>query len=91
MIVEFSDIALAGLKRAFSEEDIREDYKLAISFFLKARDAERRAHILSVFPDKQMYLRELDNIAIMYELVSPGKPIMVWSIRLLSGKNSVGV
>lgn len=86
MNVEFSEIALAGLRKALSDEDERENYKLAIKFFLKAKDAERYAYPLEAYPDKQMYLRPLDNLRITYELVTPGNPILVWSIKPLSGR-----
>jgi hypothetical protein len=85
MIVVFSELASAGLKRIFPDEDKREDYRLSIVFFLKARDAERKAFPLDVFPDKQMYLRYLDEIRIMYELVAFGKPTVVWSIKPTKG------
>ena len=85
MIVEFSEIALAGLKRVFPIEYEREDYRLAIIFFLKARDAERKAFALDVFEDKKMYLRTLDKIRILYELTCPGKPTVVWSVKPLDG------
>ncbi len=83
MNVEFSDIALAGLKRSV-EESSCENYRLAIIYFLKAHDAEKYAYRLFVFPDKQMYVRPLDSIRIMYELTGFGRPTIVWSIKPLT-------
>lgn len=84
MNVVFSEIALSGLIKLFPDEDIREDYRLAIRFFLKARDAERHAFpMTAAYPGMQMYVRPLDNIRTTYQLIGPTKPIMVWTIKPL--------
>ena len=81
MKVEFSKLALTGLARVYPDSEKRESIRLAITFFLRAYDAERKATPLPAFPDKQIYLYPLDRCRIIYELVRDPRSIAVWSIK----------
>jgi hypothetical protein len=76
--VEFSELALVGLRRAELNEQKRESIYHAICFYVRHEDAIDRSAPCNAFEHKKLYLLPLDQVRVLYEILED--KIFVWHV-----------
>lgn len=76
-LVEFSDLALAAIRRITSDESKQESLKASLRFYLR-RDAEERSYPCLAFDDLPWYVYMFSDWRVLFE---NGDRIVIWSIR----------
>jgi hypothetical protein len=81
--VEFSDVALEGLRR-YAPADRIEGIKRSIGFFLRDEEAIFKSRPCDAFNDLTLYIYPLAQFRVLYEKTDK---IYVWSILPPSEEN----
>lgn len=76
-VVEFSEVAEAGIKRISEDESKQVTLKESLKWYLR-RDAEYRAVPCPAFEDKQLFLYPFSQWRVLFEV---SDMVIIWSVR----------
>lgn len=79
MNVEFSETALAGIRREIPDESRQKSCVVSLTFYLR-RDFADRAELCPAFTDRDLYIYAFQKWRVLFE--ARGTRIIVWSFIL---------
>jgi hypothetical protein len=77
--IEFSELALAGIRREILDESSQKTCVVHLSFYLR-RDYAERAENCPAFPDRDLYLYAFGVWRVLFAI--EGDRIVVWSFLI---------